>query len=119
MASNSPSSDILLKDPNKAPSPILSDNDLQARIYKRYLHHNGESFPEKPLSILRRSSISVFTHGHLTPRNIMVDSVGRITGIVDCENAGWYPDYWEYANVMKPSDDIDWMAWMDSTKPQE
>lgn len=49
----------------------------------------------------------------------MVDSVGRITGIVDCENAGWYPDYWEYANVMKPSDDIDWMAWMDSTKPQE
>ncbi|KAL2757432.1 hypothetical protein ACRALDRAFT_2100321 [Sodiomyces alcalophilus JCM 7366] len=119
LADGSPSSDVLLEDLNQPPSPILSDDDLQARIYKRYLHHNGGSFPENLPSILPHSSKSVFTHGDLTPRNIIVDSAGRITGIVDWENAGWYPDYWEYANMMKPSNDDDWMAWMDSTKPQE
>lgn len=49
----------------------------------------------------------------------MVDDAGRITGVVDWGNAGWYPDYWEYANIMKPSRDEDWMAWMDFTKPLE
>jgi hypothetical protein len=28
-------------------------------------------------------------------RNILVQD-GRISGIVDWENAGWYPEYWEY-----------------------
>lgn len=46
----------------------------------------------------------------------MIDNVGRITGVSDWENAGWYPDYWEYANITKPSVDRDWMAWIDSTK---
>jgi aminoglycoside phosphotransferase len=36
-----------------------------------------------------------FTHGDLNPRNVLVKN-GRITGIVDWENAGWYPEYWEY-----------------------
>ncbi|KAL3419882.1 hypothetical protein PVAG01_08381 [Phlyctema vagabunda] len=37
----------------------------------------------------------VFTHADLNMRNILVKD-GRITGIVDWENAGWFPDYWEY-----------------------
>lgn len=119
LADGSPSADVLLQDLNEPPFPILTDDDLQARIYQRYLHYNGGSFPENLPDMLPRSSTSVFTHGDLTPRNIMVDRAGRITGIVDWENAGWYPDYWEYANIMKPSKDRDWIAWMDSTKPQE
>ena len=119
LADGSPSSDVLLEDLNKPPFPILNDNDLRARVYERYLNSNGGSYPEELPSILPRSSASVFTHGDLTPRNIIVNSAGRITGILDWENAGWYPDYWEYANIMKPSRDTDWMGWMDSTKPQE
>lgn len=118
-ADGSPSRDILLEDLNKPPSPILTDGDLRARIHDRYLHFNGGSYPEDLPSLLLRSSACVFTHGDLTPRNVMVDDAGRITGVVDWENAGWYPDYWEYANIMKPSRDKDWMAWMDSTKPLE
>lgn len=118
-ADGSPSVDVLLKDLNEPPSPILTDDDLRDRIYERYLHYNGGSFPEDLLEILPHSSASVFTHGDLTPRNIIVDSTHEIIGIVDWENAGWYPDYWEYANIMKPSKDRDWMAWMDATKPQE
>lgn len=39
-----------------------------------------------------------FTHGDLNPRNILVDR-GRLSGIVDWENAGWFPEYWEYTKV--------------------
>jgi hypothetical protein len=49
----------------------------------------------------------------------MVDGNGQITAILDWERAGWYPEYWEFANIMKPSNDWDWMRWMDHTKPVE
>ncbi|KAH8426416.1 aminoglycoside phosphotransferase family protein [Aspergillus melleus] len=39
-----------------------------------------------------------FTHGDLNPRNILAEG-GRITGIVDWENAGWFPEYWEYTKA--------------------
>ena len=41
----------------------------------------------------------VLTHGDLTPRNILVQD-GRITGIVDWENSGFFPGYAEYAFAM-------------------
>jgi serine/threonine protein kinase len=37
----------------------------------------------------------VLTHGDLSPRNIMVDG-GTITGIIDWELSGFYPEYVEY-----------------------
>ena len=37
----------------------------------------------------------VFTHADLNMRNILVKD-GRISGIVDWENAGWFPEFWEY-----------------------
>ena len=42
----------------------------------------------------------VFAHGDLHPRNILTDDDGSITGIVDWENAGWYPRYWECAKAL-------------------
>ncbi|KAJ6184836.1 hypothetical protein N7519_006137 [Penicillium mononematosum] len=40
----------------------------------------------------------VFTHGDLNPRNILAEN-GKITGIVDWENAGFFPEYWEYCKM--------------------
>ncbi|KAE8309635.1 kinase-like domain-containing protein [Aspergillus transmontanensis] len=55
--------------------------------------------------IRRRAAIShdirhkiTFTHGDLNPRNILAEN-GKITGIVDWENAGWFPEYWEYTKA--------------------
>ncbi|CAE7188698.1 hypothetical protein P3342_008984 [Pyrenophora teres f. teres] len=35
----------------------------------------------------------VFTHADLNMRNILVDGAGKVSGIVDWECAGWYPEY--------------------------
>ncbi|EGY21113.1 uncharacterized protein VDAG_02637 [Verticillium dahliae VdLs.17] len=39
-----------------------------------------------------------FTHADLNPSNIQYHN-GRITGIIDWEFAGWYPEYWEYTKM--------------------
>ncbi|KAJ5420905.1 hypothetical protein N7465_003424 [Penicillium sp. CMV-2018d] len=41
---------------------------------------------------------SVFTHADLNPRNIIIDR-GRLSGIVDWECAGFYPEYWEFTRL--------------------
>ncbi|KAF1960009.1 kinase-like protein [Byssothecium circinans] len=42
---------------------------------------------------------AVFTHADLNMRNILVNQEGEISGIVDWECAGWYPEYWEYTKM--------------------
>jgi aminoglycoside phosphotransferase (APT) family kinase protein len=56
----------------------------------------------------RRGHKTVFTHADLNPRNILVDqfvwpdgtSGWRVTGIVDWETAGYYPEYWDYTKAL-------------------
>jgi len=45
--------------------------------------------------MLPRADRSFFTHGDVAPRNIMVGEAGNVTGTINWETAGWYPDYWE------------------------
>ena len=42
----------------------------------------------------------VFTHGDLTPHNVIVAD-GRIKALIDWEFAGWYPEYWEYVKFFE------------------
>jgi aminoglycoside phosphotransferase (APT) family kinase protein len=46
-----------------------------------------------------RKTKTVFTHGDVSPSNILVKA-GRVVGIVDWEMAGWYPGYWEYTTAI-------------------
>ncbi|KAH8077884.1 kinase-like protein [Cristinia sonorae] len=41
-----------------------------------------------------------FTHGDLTPRNIIVRDDGTIAAVIDWEYAGWYPEYWETVKAL-------------------
>ncbi|AEO68185.1 uncharacterized protein THITE_2145395 [Thermothielavioides terrestris NRRL 8126] len=62
-------------------------------------------FPDDPA---RRGHEIVFTHADLNPRNILVDEVvlpgggtgWRVTGLVDWETAGYYPEYWDYTKAL-------------------
>lgn len=44
----------------------------------------------------------LFTHADLVDRNILVKD-GRISGIVDGEWAGFYPEHWEFVKIMSNS----------------
>lgn len=44
---------------------------------------------------LRHNHRIVFTHSDLSQHNIIVKD-GRITGLIDWEFGGWYPEHWEY-----------------------
>ncbi len=118
-ADGSTTYDPLIKDLQKPPRPILNDDALRARIYERYLYYAGRRYAKELPDMLPRSWSSVFTHAGISPRNIMLDGHYHITGIMDWEWAGWYPDYWEYANIMRPACRCgDWQDYMDRTAPQ-
>lgn len=118
-ADGSSTHDPLIEDLRKPPTPLLNDAALRGRIYERYLHFNGRRHEKDLPDMLPRSTFSVFTHADMAPRNIMVDERYHITGIIDWERAGWYPHYWEYANIMSPACQCgDWQDWMDRTAPQ-
>ncbi|KAK6949581.1 hypothetical protein Daesc_009664 [Daldinia eschscholtzii] len=56
--------------------------------------------PHIPDIVHRDGHKIVFTHGDINLRNVLVDEKsGRLSGIVDWETAGWYPDYWEYTKA--------------------
>ena len=115
-ADGSATEDPLLEDLKKPSRPISNDSVLRARIHERYLHFAGQRYAKELPQMLPRSSSSVFTHGDIAPRNIMIDEHQHITGIIDWETAGWYPHYWEYANIMRPACILgDWQEWMNKT----
>lgn len=67
-----------------------------------------------------------FTHGDITIGNIIVSGFPgsyAITGIIDWEQAGWYPEYWEYCKILSGVEfDHEWRTgkWGDKiTRPFE
>ncbi|EKJ69158.1 hypothetical protein NXS19_006686 [Fusarium pseudograminearum] len=63
----------------------------------------GLDHPDMYRDILPDQGNVYFSHGDLTLGNIMVSgSPGTytITGIIDWEQAGWYPDYWGYCKIL-------------------
>lgn len=55
------------------------------------------SVPDPYRQDLSDDSAIVFTHGDLHPSNIMLspDSPHRVAAIIDWEQSGWFPEYWE------------------------
>ncbi|KAH6844604.1 kinase-like domain-containing protein [Chaetomium sp. MPI-CAGE-AT-0009] len=69
--------------------PFLTEHDfnetLRCGALPEVVHHDGHKM--------------VFTHGDLNMRNILVDESRRLSGVVDWENAGWFPEYWDYTKA--------------------
>ncbi|KAF8066784.1 hypothetical protein FPV67DRAFT_1417237 [Lyophyllum atratum] len=57
---------------------------------------------EKIMSCIPLNCPIRFTHGDLVPKNIMVDG-STVTGVIDWANAGFYPEFWEYARMNDPN----------------
>ena len=41
----------------------------------------------------------VFTHGDIRPSNVIIRN-GDLSGIIDWEMSGWYPEYWEFTKAL-------------------
>lgn len=119
-ADGSQTQDPLIEEFQQPSRPLETDLQLRTRIYERYIRFGGTRYKDQLLDMLPHSSSSIFTHGDIALRNIMVDEQFQITGLLDWEFSGWYPDYWEYAQIMKPACmNGDWQSWMDATAPQK
>lgn len=94
---------------------------------------NNLDHPHMYRDLLPDDAKVYFTHGDLTPLNIMVSGPPgfcRVTAVIDWEQAGWYPEYWEHckmqfgavadyewsednwpAKITEPDEDALWAFW--------
>jgi hypothetical protein len=86
--------------------PFITEAEMYENVIERWDKATVHPRLRKPEIDFRRrlyaeiSGTEIrFTHGDLVPGNILVEN-GHISGIVDWEQAGWYPAYWEYVKAM-------------------
>ncbi|PYH93438.1 hypothetical protein BO71DRAFT_327674 [Aspergillus ellipticus CBS 707.79] len=117
LADGQPIQDLLLRDSTTDEEQIgnlTTGAQVRERISKNF-DISGNAMASKAIPVTDQFC---FTHGDIDPSNIMVDDDNNMTAVVDWECAGWYPDYWEYAKIMKPNGHIDFQNWMHATAPK-
>ncbi|KZT60886.1 kinase-like protein [Calocera cornea HHB12733] len=86
--------------------PFKTVDDFYAWIRKNMTGDRDWPIVETWLAaaIAKSEDPPVFSHGDVADHNIMVDK-GRLSGLVDWAEAGWFPAYWEYATAMNRIDE--------------
>ncbi|KAF2134432.1 phosphotransferase enzyme family protein [Dothidotthia symphoricarpi CBS 119687] len=91
-------------------------HDWLSWLWRRHVP-DPQSIEDPWRNLLPDDGPIVFTHGDLRPANIIVSatSPARVVAIVDWEQAGWYPDYWEYCKASFTAVyNGEWRAWIGS-----
>ena len=84
---------------------VLASNRLEiSPLVERFLV-SGLS----ELHLFKQQTPPVFTHYDLSPRNVLLSESGSITGLLDFEFAGFFPQEEEFANI-EVSNEGDWPA---------
>lgn len=79
--------------------PFESERDMNDFLVEnQYKQSSSRKYHMRKAMNSRMHKI-LFTHGDLVPRNIIVKD-GHLSGIVDWQNAGWYPEYWEFVRAI-------------------
>jgi thiamine kinase-like enzyme len=83
--------------------PFLSRaefHDWLSWLWRRHVP-DPQTIEELWRDLLLDNGSIVFMHGDLRPANIIVTttSPNKIVAILDWEQSGWYPDYWEYCKA--------------------
>lgn len=96
--------------------PFTSECDFNEWLVSLIHPESQQYFSEFFVETIRSCLASLshhqirFSHGDLGMHNIMVEG-GRITGIIDWEFAGWYPEYWEYVKMVQFSRATQFLCW--------
>ncbi|KAI9163916.1 hypothetical protein HJFPF1_05548 [Paramyrothecium foliicola] len=92
--------------PNHQVGPCESEKDFNDYLLAAASPHSFKSREDfqSSLQVARRLNEVrhriVFTHGDFFLHNILVDN-GHVTGFIDWESAGWYPEYWEFTTPLR------------------
>ncbi|KAE8338366.1 hypothetical protein BDV24DRAFT_88554 [Aspergillus arachidicola] len=90
---------VFIDQPRTGPFPSIKEfNDWFALLHQLRFSHRYED----PYRCLLPDTGEIkFTHADLNRRNIIVSSFTPIQiVVVDWQQSGWYPDYWEYCKAL-------------------
>ncbi|CCL98373.1 uncharacterized protein FIBRA_00368 [Fibroporia radiculosa] len=97
--------------------PIYNEADFNDFLLSRTSSRAAQGYRRWLRSLTKDDHRIVLTHGDFHPRNIMVtdDSSGRATvsGIIDWEACGFYPEYWELLKALNTRAVVDTSDWWD------
>lgn len=92
--------------PNHSIGPCENEQEFNECLLSTASSHSFASqglYEEKLASARKMHSIHhkiVFTHGDLKHHNILFYK-GHVSGFLDWESAGWYPDYWDFTTALR------------------
>ncbi|KAF9630101.1 hypothetical protein BFW01_g282 [Lasiodiplodia theobromae] len=108
--------------PNPAiKGPFKTEDELNEGMILRmaeFIPQASQTLMRTLMSTTLRGHKATFTHGDLQPKNIIVRRTGTKDDgsgmfeikIIDWENSGWYPEYWEFCNAtIGGSSKADWL----------
>ncbi|MCJ1377968.1 hypothetical protein MMC17_001064 [Xylographa soralifera] len=99
--------------PNKQVGPCQEEKDFNKHLLEPAWRNPNRSLEwynkqtAQAAELHSKSHRIVFTHGDLTPWNILVHE-GHVTAILDWEAAGWYPEYWEFTTAWRYTPTGNW-----------
>lgn len=96
--------------------PFDTEQQMLDAMAEKYLlnnpGHRKAEFYRRVLPLTLHDHPSVFTHGDVQRKNILLRNDGTLV-VLDWEAAGWYPSFWEYAMAMFSCRwDDDWHTWV-------
>ncbi|RYO83047.1 hypothetical protein DL766_002422 [Monosporascus sp. MC13-8B] len=105
----------LLRVPNHRINPYETErefNELLLGTASSHSFRSPEEFDSTVATAKRMQDMPhpiVFTHGDFAMHNVLVHD-GRVSGFIDWESAGWYPDYWESTTSLRWAGNPEWRS---------
>lgn len=107
--------------PDHVMGPFTDEHHLYECLFKAASSHgfkSAEQYSEaltKASKLRDRSGCIRFTHGDFKHHNILVDDDGHLSGFLDWESSGWYPEHWDFTTAMRSGTKSWWgqaVGWM-------
>lgn len=103
--------DVRIDNDNGSTGPYDKIADLNKRLVAMCSPIPDAADRDVIADVHSRSYRVFFAHADLNPANVLVHN-GRLSGFVDWEFAGWYPEYWEYTKACYIV--FKWQLWLET-----